>query len=408
MVISVLAIMASMITDFITHMLTNNQIAKNVEHRIQARYLAQSSLNFSKLLLYYSKKLKGQIEKAGVDASMLGAIGYQPLYKMFPLSSEMIKGVVQAQASATEEEDASLLESESLLEGGTGFDQEKVDDFLDFSGNFSAEIIEEESKYSLNAVTKMSTKSSSYDLYKRILISILQQDKFKNYFDNHYQDAEDLVHALADFADSNTTVNEFDQVERGREGSGYDDSVDFKIKNSKYLSLSEVRLVAGMNDDIYTLLEPYITVYHTSNEINVCMSPEDVVDSLIILYTKYGECTTPIREDDTETLEMLRNEVLSNCPDSSAMASALNVKLGIQSQSEVEQTQESGTAEQQATASKASECKVQFEDFLTDDNNVFTVKATGQVGEVYQTINVVLDTSASTPSSWKTLYYQVQ
>lgn len=419
-VISVISILTVVVTDLMAQMLVSHQIALNSKARVQSYYLAQSSLGLSKLLMYYTKKLQSEISKAGVDASQLGSIGYEPLYKLFPLSSEMFRGLVAAQGESSEGsdggdaadseasgDDGSLMDGGSMLQGGSFLDKQKVEEFLDFEGDFNSEINEQSSRFSLNTVSKMTATSANYDIYKKILLEVLLTEEYKNYFENQEEDAEKLVHALADWVDLNDTVNEFEQVERGNEDSIYDDA-DYHVKNGKFLTISEARLIEGMGDDIFTKLEPFITVYHTDDKINVCVADPKYLEALILHYTKYSGCTTPLDEDDTEELQSLRDTVMENCPTTSAMASALNVALGIKTQDEVDDTLESGTAEQQSTVSKSDECKVNFQDLITDSNDVFQIKAKGYVGGIGREITVVLDTSGSTPSSWKTMFFQVQ
>ena len=115
-----------------------------------------------------------------------------------------------------------------------------------------------------------------------------------------------------------------------------------------------------------------VTVYHTEDKVNVCLADEKVVDALLIHYTSYSGCADPIDPEDTEAIEELRTEVTSNCPDISEIATAVNVKLGIQE--EVDEDDGSGTAETKSTESKVSECEIQFEDLLTEDNDIFKIK----------------------------------
>ena len=395
----------------------HHQVVLNTERRIKSYYLAKSAINFAKIVLLYNKKLQSQLEKLGASDQMP-----DPLYKMIPLNTELLKSVANfTGGGSTSTDDESEGDESTGDDGGSSgtsgslglLSQKEMADFLAFEGNFDVEFEEEQSKYSLNAVTKMTTTSSSYDLHKKVLASILLKPEFKNFFEFQDRDAPSLVHALADFVDSNDSINEYDKVERGRESGEYADS-DFKVKNASFLTLSETRLVAGMSDDIYSRLAPYLTVYHTSSKINACLAETELVDALILHYTNESDCTQPIKDTDKDTIEELRTEVLGGCPDKDAMANALNVKLGIKSESESESESKSSTAETKSTSSKVSGCKVQFVDLLTEDNNILKVKARGYISDndgtelASTTITMVLNTSSSSVSSWKVLYYQVQ
>lgn len=421
LVISTIMFLTVVVTNFWADALMSHQMALNYRDRVKSYYLAESGMRFSKLILYYNKLLEDTLAKKKIN---LAEMGYQPLYKQIPISSEGLRGMIQAGMNSmstgddTETDDSqtedvpsadeatpdSQLEDfmNSSSQEASMLKKEVVEEFLNFDGNFDAVIEEEQSKYSLNAISKLT--STSYDLYKKILLSMLLRPTFKNFFDNQETDAEKLVHAIADFVDTNSVINEFDQVERGTEDSIYKDN-KYKIKNVSYLTLSELRLVEGMSDDIFEALRPLVTVYNSGDTINVCMADEQVVNALIVHYTRYSECTTPIDADDKEELDKLREEMLENCPDKSAVASALNVALGIKSEATTEDT--ASTAETQSTESQVSECKIQFEKLITDDNDIFNIQATGEVNGVRTTINEVIEVNGTKSKSWKMYYYQV-
>ena len=415
-VISFVMIMMTMVVALKERTVLNHQIALNARARLQSYYLAKSGFSLSKLLLLYNKKIQSQIQKSGVSSSTIGKMGFQPLYKMFPLSSALLRGVADLAGTAGGERAAQEASNqdgeESETDGGIGksvgfLQQEKFKEFLDFNGDFDVEIDEEQSRYSLNAISKMTSTSSSYDLHKKILLGLLSRKVFENFFENQDRDAESLVHALSDYVDANDAVNEFDQAERGREDAEYK-GVEFHPKNGKFLSLSEIRLVPGMSDDIFFNLEPLVSVYQSNDKLNACLGEEDLLDTLIVHYTTESGCVNPIDPDDEDLIKELRDEVLLACPDVSAMANALNVKLGVKSEQEVTAAEQSGTAESQQTSAQVSGCKVQFKDLITDANDVFTVSASGTIDEVRTTLKFVLETSSSSASAWKTLYYQVR
>lgn len=412
--------MMSIVVNLKEHTVLNHDIALNAVARLQSYYMAKSALGFSKLLLLYNKKIESQISQTGVSGSTLGAMGYQPLYKMFPLSSELLRGVAEMATSGggesdsepelppDEAEDSGGPMGDTGIGGGVGMLQrEKFEEFLDFEGDFSVEIEEDAAQYSLNAISKMTPTSASYDLHKKILLGLLMRPQFKTLFDNQNRDAEELVHAIADYVDANDQVNQFDQVERGREDSAYK-NVQHKPKNAKMQTLSELRLIPGMNDDLFANLEPLVSVFNSSDKMNVCLGEEDLLDAVIIHYSTESGCVNPIDPKDHEFLKELRDEVLPQCPDVNAMANVLNIKLGVKSEQDVSVAATSGTAESQETSSQVGGCKVQFKDLLTNANNVFTIRALGVVGEVRTTLKVVLDTNSSNAATWKTLFYQIE
>ena len=171
-----------------------------------------------------------------------------------------------------------------------------------------------------------------------------------------------------------------------------------------------------MSDDILETLKPMVTVYHTSEKINICLAPEDVVDALIVLYTQYSECTNAMdAEKDVKEVAEIREEILASCPVTNDIATALYNKLGIitTSASTTSTTTTSSSAsssssgKSSSSAATAAGCKVLFENLLSEDNNIFKIRATGVVNDVETSIEVVMDASGSKASKWPILYYHV-
>lgn len=424
LVISSVLFLTTIVFDYFKEAQMGHQLAVNYRNRIQGYYLAKSAVNFSKLVIFFNKKVESMLAKYKMTAA---DVGYQPLYKQIPINSEGIRGMLQAAAAPTvpeggegEGEGEGEGDSDGAGMGESSFkqvnmlSQKDIEEFLNFEGNFDAEITEEMSKYSLNAVSKMLPTSTGYDLHKKVLLSILRRGDFKNFFENQDYDSINLVHAISDFVDVNDVINEFDKVERGSEEGIYKD-VDYKVKSAPFLTQSELRLVEGMSDDIYELIKPLTTVYHTSEKINICLADHAIVDSLIVHFTNFSECTPPLDpEDDLEEIEKLRDTMLGFCPDTNGLANAFNTELNLP-------TTPTNTTNNQAnnpnnnvgittgnnSAANDSGCKLKIENMITNANTIFRIVAVGDVNGVKSKITTVIDASNTNAKDWKVLYYQV-
>lgn len=437
-VIMSLMILTTATIEFLYTERINYQLAMNAKERLQAYYLARSALNFSKVLLKYQKEAEKALESAGSAGEGMAT---EPLYKMIPLSSTMIRSAISgSEASESSEktgEDANQEDETVKEEGEEGKDeevdsgledfkqkssllsQEEAREFLNFTGDFTSEITEEQTKFDLNKIGSIVSTSASYDQRKKLLLSFLLLPKFKSTFENQEQDAELLVHNLSDWVDSNGVINEFENVSRGSEDSEYS-GVDYKVKNGKMMTLSEIRLIAGMNDDIFGLLGDFVTIYTGEDKINVCLAEEeDWVKAMIYHYTHNAGCSSPVEYSDEEKMSELVTAVLGACDDADQMASALNTALGLVSEevSEDDSTDESTTDESKTSSSDSStsssgstvsECSFQFKDLLTSDNKIFRVRATGNIDETELSINVVMNIDSSDPTKWKYYYYRVE
>lgn len=407
MVLSAISVLTIAIVEFTFNTRIQYRIAVNNKERLQAIYLAKSSLNLSKLLLRYSKEAQSMMEKAGESGLDLKL---EPLYRMMPLSSELLRGIVAAGGLApeTDEAEPETAKEEETAEPGAAsgmMDQEKAKEFLSFDGDFESVITEEQTKFDLNALAGMEVTSPSYDKRKKELLSIFKMPSLKDLFENQDQEAADLVHALGDWVDTNDMANEFDNVSRGAEDRLYSD-VRYRPKNGKMLTLSEMRLIPGMSDKVFKALLPYLTVYGGGEKINVCLGEGELLEPLIHHYLQNSGCTPNIDYKDEETLKELVAEAQAACPDASAMAAALNSKLGLSDLEAIAKESASGATAVEGEA--VAGCAFQFKDLLTADNNIFTIKATGTVGETVVGLTQVINAQASNPDAWKIYYYRVE
>src|SRR3989339_1069782 len=91
LVLAAIMLLTVVCLDMFDDSLVSHQLAQNYRARTQAYYLAKSGVNFSKMLLFYNKQVESELTK---KKTSLQALGYEPLYKMIPLSSEALRGMV--------------------------------------------------------------------------------------------------------------------------------------------------------------------------------------------------------------------------------------------------------------------------------------------------------------------------
>lgn len=433
LVLSAVSLMTLAIVDFMADSRIEYKVAVRNKERLQAYYLARSALSFSEIILKYQKEFESQlanVPKGGEDIVKK----IKPLYRMIPLNSNLFRGLVEGEKEGGQEEspdkekdkksedkedkieDNGLDAGKGLSESTSFLAEETAKEFLDFDGDFSSEISEEQIKLNINSVyglEKEGVGGKTYNRIKRTLFSILSQPKFKELFKDQNQGAENLTHAIADWIDQDDTIDEFDENKRGSE-SGLYGGADYKVKNGKMLTLSELRLVAGMNDEIYKKIAGYLTIYGTGNQqatdgVNVCLSEkDDFLKSLIYEYTHFAGCETrPIEFKDKEKMDEVVNAILTACPNPTEMASALYNTLGISAVT-ASPTPVVPGAPSTGGSIAGSGCQYPFDKLLTKDNRVFSIKATGTVGDTEVTINSVLNIDPQKTSDWKYYYYRIE
>lgn len=436
LVLSSMSILTAAVVELSYDSQINYKLAINSKERLQAYYLAKSALNFSRLILKYQKQADEALNKAKGKVKSGALDNVEPLYRMVPLSSELLRGVLNGEVSGIpglggdEEEGAedqppedqaentqdSENKDEGLFSSTLGaFAEKDAEKFLDFEGDFLAEISEEQTKLNINVLSTLTTgdKDSQYDVVKKLIFSFFELKELDAFFEND-DEKQDLVHRIGDWMDRNNVVNEYENLQRGIENSSYTD-LGYKPKDGKMLTLSELRLIPGMTDDIYNKLKHLVTIYGKDEKVNICLGSTVLVQAMIYHYTHFAGCADAVNMDD-EKMEELVNAAVGGCPEPDAIGAALNGALGLVDIGE-EVSQPSPTAgspvnknntAKSIPGAKINNCSFQFMDLLTKDNQIFNVKGSGTVGDTQVSISTILDISQKDANKWKYYYYRVE
>lgn len=422
MVLATLALLSGIIVEFAYNTNVTYNLAMNDLDRVQAYYLAESGINFSKLILKYDQEAQQMAKQASQKLGKNFQI--QPLYEMIPINTALFRGLTgmtpsgeESQGEPPPETGAEGEEGEgpSALEQGMAMINTKAaQDFLAFNGDFSAEIKEEDAKLNLNGFFTLSPQEKSYDRLKSTLYHLLVTDEFKGLFDDRFRGAKELAQNIADFIDKDEVHNEAGGEERGREVvRGQDDT---SMKNGKLISLEELALVPGMTDPIFQKLKQYVTIYGGDEKIWVCRAEEPLVKALILAYTENNPRMEPIPDDNAELLQKALDAVLNSCPDLASMAKELDSTLGVVAQEDAgsspepapktkTETKEGQTTQGQSPQKSTSQ---NFKDLVKENGTIYSVIGTGTVGESEVRLVTILDTSKGAPANWKQLYWRVE
>src|SRR3990167_3805119 len=130
-VISSLMLLTTLVVEFAYNTNVTYHLALNEKDRTQSYYLAQSAVQFSRVVLKYDKEAKQMISKA---SERLGKpIHVQPLYKMVPINSALLRMLAGNPESSPEESEVpEELKTEEVNKALSGFDTKKAQDFLAF------------------------------------------------------------------------------------------------------------------------------------------------------------------------------------------------------------------------------------------------------------------------------------
>ena len=168
-------------------------ISMNERDRLQAYYLARSAINFSKIIIKYNK----EAQQMAADASKkLGKpINFQPLYKMIPVNSGILRTMMQGgtpeglegapaagagdSGAAKNPEDDNAKKMEAAQQTISTLDAKKAESFLSFEGDFNAEVEAQDGKLSLNSFFTLSPAQPEYDRLKNTLTFPMMQKPLK-------------------------------------------------------------------------------------------------------------------------------------------------------------------------------------------------------------------------------------
>ncbi|HEX5034790.1 MAG TPA: hypothetical protein VFW62_09935, partial [bacterium] len=166
MVLASLALLSGVVVEFAYNSNVTYNLAMNEKERTQAYYLAQSGLAFTKLVIKYDKEARRLASQA---SSRLGRnFQVEPLYVMIPISSELLRGMASMSNPAAspgggeegEGEEAPPPDEKAQALGAFNLQNS---DFLNFEGDFSSEVIEENTKINLNAFLSLAPTDAAYD-----------------------------------------------------------------------------------------------------------------------------------------------------------------------------------------------------------------------------------------------------
>ncbi len=392
-VLASLMLLTTIVVELMLQSKTQLNIAMNERDRMQAFYLAQSALNFTKIVIQNDKAVQQEASK--ISKQLGRTIKVPHLYQMLPIHSSMLKGMIQipkevGDSNTTEEGKGAYENPNSTPFHETDSDLEE--------GIFKAQVEILDGKIPLNAFYGLAPTQVQYDRLKNVLIYLFRQKAFENLLKDPARDSLDLASKMADFIDKNDVINEIGGGERGLETSLYAGSLQ-KPKNAKLLTLSELMLLPGMNDAILEELKKHVTVYRSADTINACDATSEVLRAMMIAYTQNRTDMEALRPEDEDRLQQAESRVRSKCPETLAMGQAFNEVM------QASGTLDSGSKPLGTSSGGASGG---FGSMLSNTESIVQIEAYGIKGRAELKMTNVLDVSSPTQDQWKNLYWRVE
>lgn len=404
-VLTTILFMTVLVTELSYAGLVRLQLAAQERDEVKAEALARTGLNLYRLVLIASKQLGSNEMIASMMAS-LGVNAGDSLWQMLPsINTGLLRMMLVVDDFSEEDAEpeagelppappeggvpsAGALSEEQRAESRDSSGTKR--NFLDFDGDFFAEVQDEDRKFRVSGIKATSYAELMEDPVALRLYALMsgvrtcgntrpfatptnEIDDQDQFFYEQNLDRWELIANLADWTDSDTQR----MYQGGAEESLYQNLPDpYLPKNAAFDTLEEVRLVDGWHrDDVWERYGDKLTVYG-GGKVNVNTAECEVLWALVKAYYP----TAP----DTQIEEIIRYieeyRALSSFTSDKAFANYLTQAYpGIDAN---------------------------IKNSVSKQSTVFRVKSTGQVGEAAVKIEVVLDFSSS--DLGKVVYWRIE
>lgn len=217
-VIIVIAILSTLVVDFIYSTHVDYEITINSVRDVRSKYIAKSGVNVVKAAL-----VNNDLEELASQVSNFTSISANDSQGNWSLSV-------------------------SSFPVGEGFVSITVND--------------ERSKININALVNQSTNQVDFQV-------LTQVTELLRYLEIDSGDADLFISSLINWLDHDVQNSQNDQDPRGASANYYSTlQTPYRIKDGPLDSLDEIKLIQGMNQDFFDIVKPYLTIYPRNKQIN--------------------------------------------------------------------------------------------------------------------------------------------
>jgi len=378
-VLIAIVILAAAVSEFSFNTRVNLRMTRNVQNEVKAYFNARSGI----MVALFTLQAKEVVDKmVGMYAGLLGgantnsieiwrAIG--PLCDGFSSSKLALYGI-------------DLVDLEGIDGMGAGENE-----------SFTCKVELEDGKINLNQVKTPQDKQTLYVELRGLFMRYFHSDLF----DENERLLDEVIGNIIDWADPDDNRSQFEAgiFVEGLGGGGEraaPDDAEYKVKNAFYDTVEEVRMVEGVTDDLFCLLDDRVTVYNTE-KLNINSADLETVKGLVCSHMLDGGlvvCNPQLRAQGIPTpidevgylFEVCRNikNQLFTPPFSSARAfTNFFTKLSAY------------------TGTKLPLDVAALQKKVGTKGRVWRVTATGKAGPIERTLTAVVDTSTARIVYWR-------
>ncbi|HSW59265.1 MAG TPA: hypothetical protein VLJ60_00620 [bacterium] len=297
-VIVMISILLPIVTDMNYEAKTEFDLAINYKRKAEAQALAASAVNFAVVIFDLQKQIEGILKQFNMGQQI-------EIWDIIPFDTALLRGFVTA-GPFVELEDVVTKKDVENPTGSALNDQEgdfshteTGDPIFQFPGDFKVEFTGEDDKINLNHLA-YGTKSAVIKMLEALIEPEFYDFIFlENTSRREYVDRLELIQNLIDWVDpgDDKFTDGVKFLSGGDEQADYADFLpEYKVKNAKFDTIQEVMMVYGVDDLIYKILEPHITIYSTG-KININKASPEMLEGIVRAYAVDKAMTVFYSED---------------------------------------------------------------------------------------------------------------
>lgn len=389
MVLSMVVFLTAFITEFSYQSRVDYLQGAHYRDKARAHYLAKSGVRIYTLFMAFTQ----QAASNPIVQQYAGQFGVDigdKLWQQLPFIDTAFLRVAMTGMGLNNVDEMDMA---ALQEGRIEFEvddkmQDRIDSaierdstaltrsFLDFEGDFRAEINDEDGKINVNTLADSTKTDIRTDPIALAMHGLVAHERYDDLFEQRSEyDRWEVIANIKDYVDADQQQS---TLLGGFEDSLYDDADLWDRpaapKNLKFDAMDEIQLVPGVTDEIYRTFGPQWTVYG-NNKINITSCSDAVLYALIKAFADPTSPDALIREVVGE-LQVMRMLNMLTTETFISTVTAKGITL----------TDQGG-----------------LQALIKTNSRHFTILSTGYVGDVESTVEVVMNFSGSKFStlSWK-------
>ncbi len=279
MVIAGVLLVSVLVTEMARGATIRLELAAHYRDEVKAEGIARTGVQFYRLILMASKSL-GKNPMVAQFGSALGING-DTLWQIVPRINTTLLRMLFVSGGDLSEEEQAQVGSRDLDEGTRDESREGGSlnrNFLDFDGDFSAEVTDE-----TRFVYVGKLQATSFGEFLELpatqqLLGLMARERYDDYLDEVGLDKYELIGNLADWTDADDNR----MYQGGSETTLYDRlDPPYKPKNAPFDTRDEIRLVEGWHlDGIWERVGRHLTIYG-GGKVNVNSANQPVMFGLL-------------------------------------------------------------------------------------------------------------------------------